>query len=113
MVIPLRTTGTATPTIQRLRRASCKLRHFDAAPDRLGFDRDAARYPAQRDTRAVNREIQAMAGEMQARDLQPLPQRRLDGRDSQPSPRCVGLEAEKRVDDRERRGGAPVLRAAA
>src|SRR5712692_4855916 len=77
------------------------------------FHLDPAWQAAQLDLRPGDREIQAVAGEMQAGDLQSLPQRRLDGRDSQPSPRCVGLEAEKRVDDRERRGGAPVLRAAA
>src|SRR5260370_27143753 len=77
------------------------------------IDLNAPWHAAELDPSALNGEIQTVAGEVQARDLQALPQHRLDRSDPQPSARRIGLEPEQRGDRRESRGGAPVLRPAA
>src|SRR5260370_28744750 len=107
MVTPKRTTGPAT--------AQLNSSDGRVATDLGGayIDLNAPWHAAELDPSALNGEIQTVAGEVQARDLQALPQHRLDRSDPQPSARRTRLEPEQRCNRRASRGGAPGLRPAA
>src|SRR5229473_458217 len=77
------------------------------------IDLYSSRHSAELDPSAFDSEIQTVAGEVQAGDLDALPQRRFDRGDPQPSTRRIRLQPEQRADHREGGGGAPVLRPAA
>src|SRR6266852_416504 len=81
--------------------------------DAADVDLNPSWHTAELDPSALNGEIQTVAREVQARDLDALPQRGLDWSDPQPAARRIRLEPEQRTDHRERGGGAPVLRPAA
>src|SRR5260370_40660348 len=77
------------------------------------IDLNASWHTAELDPSALNGEIQTVAREMQARDLDALPQHGLDRSDPQPAARSIRMEPQQRGDRRDRGGGAPVLRPAA